>query len=261
MWSLKALDPRLWAPERRKTFGGAIVLFVLLNLTLLPFVFGHSSLEDSESAASSLYGSGSRFPAVAAPSVNRVLDPGAPAWQTEPDFILERWQLTHEKSLPLWNPYSAYGSPLAADMQSQPYSPFAWIRLAWPTPRGYDVFVMLRLYVAGLCAFLFMRLFTGVLPAIVAGCSYMYAGYFWLYVTMPELSTEVLLPAVLYAFERLLRRPDAVRSVVLAIAVAASIFGGMPEAALLLLGLCYCYAAIRFVTDAAVRRRLPARGF
>jgi hypothetical protein len=255
MWSLKALDPRVWTSGRRETFSGAFVLFVLINITLLPFVWGHSTLEDSEFVPS-LYSTGSRYPALSAPVVNRVLDPGAPAWQTEPEFTLERRLLTREKAPPLWNPYAAYGTPLAANMQSQPYSPFAWVRLAWPSPRGYDVFVMLRLYVAGLGAFLFLRQFTGTLPALAGGVSYMYAGYFWLYVTMPEISTEAMLSVVLYAFERLLRRPGLPTALALAVAIAVSIFGGMPEAALLLLTLAYLYAAVRVLADVEVRAGL-----
>ncbi|MBD5654165.1 MAG: hypothetical protein IAI50_03165 [Candidatus Eremiobacteraeota bacterium] len=213
-------------------------------------------MEDSAVAASSLYGSGSQYPPVSVPTINRVLDPGAAAWQTEPEFTLERWLLLHEKAPPLWNPYAAFGTPLAANMQSQPYSPFAWVRFALPSPRGYSVFIMLRLYVAGLCAFLFLRQFVGVLPALVGGTSYMYAGYFWLFVTMPELSTEVLLPGVLYAFERLLRRPGPGTAAVSACFLAAAVFGGMPESALLLLTLSYSYAIVRVVSDGALRLRL-----
>lgn len=255
MWSLRAPDPRSWAPARRDTIAGAIVLFVAINLTLLPFLWGHSSLEDSE-YISSIYSTGSRFPSVEGPNVLRVLDPGAPAWQTEPEFALERWEIVHEKTPPLWNPYSAYGAPLAANMQSQPYSPFAWLRFVWPSPRGYSFFVMLRLFVAGLGAFLFLRQFVGLVPSLVGGVSYMYAGYLWLYVTMPEVSSEVWLPTVLFAFERLLRRPGPGTAAFLSLALAAVVVGGMPEAALLIFVVAYAYAAIRSAGDAAVRERI-----
>jgi hypothetical protein len=40
------------------------------------------------------------------------------------------------KDMPLWNPYQAYGAPLAANMQSQPFSPLYLLFALHPGPRA-----------------------------------------------------------------------------------------------------------------------------
>src|SRR2546423_1745080 len=55
----------------------------------------------------------------------RTSDPGAPAWTIEPWFSLIGEQYKTEFNPPLWNPYNAYGTPLAASGQPQPFFPLA----------------------------------------------------------------------------------------------------------------------------------------
>jgi hypothetical protein len=246
------IDPRLWAPKHRETLLGTVILFLILNLTLFPFLWGDKTLQDSVNVAS-LYSTGSRPKPVTNIQAYRVLDAGAPAWQTEPEFPLERHIIGGEHTVPLWNPYSGYGMPLAADMLSQPYSPFAWIPMIWSTARGYDFFIVVRLLAAGLFTFLFLRQFTGFWPALTGGASYMLTGYLWLFVTMPELSVEVLTPALLYGTERCLRRPDFRMAALFALFLALSILGGMPESTILALGLVYVYGLVRVLGDATLR--------
>ncbi len=239
-------------PDRRANLIGAGILFLLVNLTFFPFVWGNLSLQDSE-VIPSLYLTGSRPVATANMPANREMDVGAPAWQTEPWFVLEHHIILHEKTAPLWNPYSAFGSPLAANMQSQPYSPFAWVAIIFDSPRGYDVFVVLRIYAAGLLAFLFLRQFVGLWPALVGGASFMYVGYLWLYLTMPEVSVEVVIPGLLLGMERLLRKQSPGRIVALAVFLALAVFGGMPESLIFAVAFAYAYGIARILGDASIR--------
>ena len=220
---------------------------------MFPFLWGNKTLQDSVSTTASLYITGSHPAPTAEIRAYPGLDVGAPAWQTEPELSLERYIIGSEHAAPLWNPYSGYGMPLEADVISQPYSPFAWIALVWSSARGYDFMIVVRLLVAGLFTFLFLRLLIGFWPALTGGASYMFTGYFWLYVTMPHLSVEVLTPALLFGMERCLRSPGFRTAAFLAVLLGASILGGMPESTILALGLVYAYGLTRLLGDAALR--------
>lgn len=233
---------------------GACALFVLLNLSFFPFLWGNASLQDSVQSPS-LYATGSRSPAALQRAFPRVIDYGAAAWASEPWYALEHGLVVVDREPPLWNPYSGYGQPLAANMQSQPYSPFAWIAIVSDSPRGYAWYVVARLYAAALFALLFLRLFVPMLPAAIGATVAAYLGFYWLFVTLPELSTETLGFATLYAVELLLRAPTAPRALALASVLALDVVGGMPEACLLVVLFVALYAASRWAASSAIRVR------
>lgn len=128
-----------------------VVLMVVLNATLLPYIWGTWTLQDS-TEITSLYNVGSR-PVTRPEYFGRTVDPYAGAQQAEPDYALEHDIVVREKTAPIWNPYQAFGLPLAAGLIAQPYSPFSWIAVIWNTARGHDLFVMVRLFAAGIFAY------------------------------------------------------------------------------------------------------------
>lgn len=238
------------------------VLSAFLVLTLFPFVLGDRTLQDSASisGAGSLYSTGSK--PVYHEEVPRTFDPWAPALQAEPHFALEHHILFNEKTAPLWNPYSAYGEPLAAGMIAQPYSPFAWIAVVWNSARGYTFFIFARMLAAGFFTFLFLRRFLGFMPALAGGIAFMYAGDLWLYLSIQDLSVDVLLPALLYAAEMILEAPGWRYSAVLAVILSVTILGGHPEPVVLSLAFTAAFVAARVMGDAGIRTRLaPIVGF
>ncbi len=135
---------------------------------------------------------------------SKVADPGGAAWQIEPWFAFIRNQY-RDGAVPLWDPYQAYGEPLAANMQSQPFYPLTLALSLHLTPRTYNFFILLRLFVAGIFTYFYLRMFVSFMPAIAGGIASMLTGYYIIYVTMPHLSVEILTPAVLLAGEYLLR--------------------------------------------------------
>ncbi len=233
---------------------GALVLLIVLTLTFSPFIWGGRTLQESASDSASLYWTGSHDPALGHIGALNVLDPGAAAWATEPQLALEHDIMGRERTAPIWNPYVAYGAPLAANMHSQPYSPLAWIPIVWSTARAYNIFIVLRLYIAGLFTFLYMREFVPWRAALVSGASYMFAGYLLLYLTMPHLSVEVLTPALLYGIERMLRRPNLRTMALFAAFLACSVLGGMPESTFLAVSFAYLYLIVRLLSDKSTRR-------
>src|SRR5271165_6220814 len=90
--------------DRRETLIGAGVLFALINFTLVPFIWGNRTLQDSVGPPASLFATGSRYPAAVKTHI-RELDPGASAWGLEPALALEHRIVHAEHAYPIWNPY------------------------------------------------------------------------------------------------------------------------------------------------------------
>jgi hypothetical protein len=232
----------------------AAMLFVVVTAAFGPFAYGDRSLMSSAAEAPSIYLAGGR-PDGSVRGYNKLIDPGAAAWQTEPEFWLEHNEIVDDRVAPLWNPYSAFGTPLAANMISQPYFPLTWLVIAHPTARAYNWFIILRFYFGALFMFLFLRNFVGFAGALAGAIGFAFTGYFVLYYNIAHLSVECFTPAVLWAMEFLIRRPSRARIVVLACTIALLIFGGMPESALLAFAFAYLYFVVRILSDSGDRMR------
>ena len=139
----------------------------------------------------------------------------------------------------LWNPYQGYGVPLAANQQSQPFYPLTVALLLHITPRTYNWFLLSRLLLAGIGSYFYLRFFVSFWAGITGGVTSMLAGYYVLFITMPQLSVEILLPTSLLAAEYLLRKRNYRSIVAFAIVLLLVFLGGMPESALLLFTLLY----------------------
>jgi hypothetical protein len=241
-----------WA-QNHQTVCAALVLAAILQVCFFPFIWGDKTLLTSARDSASILPRGAATGNPAGPSFLKVLDPGAGAWVTEPYASLIRQQYLTERNLPLWNPYQAYGSPLAADMQSQPFNPLYLIFCLSPTPRAYNFFILLRLFIAGISAYLYARIFLRFAPSLVAGVVCMLSGYYILFYNMPHLSVDMLGPSAILSAELLLRRKDSKRILVWVVIVILSILGGMPESAFLLLAFSSLYVVFRILADASLR--------
>ncbi len=213
-----------------KTVLALLCLLALLLIVFAPAIFGGKSLLLSSWDAPSIVSSGA-LDQSARPQLRlaRTPDPGAPAWQTEAWFSLIADQFWGEFNWPLWNPYNAYGTPLAASAQPQPFFPLATLLSLHLTAWTYNLFIVARLFVGAALMFFFARQFLRVSPSLFAAITFSLSGYFIVFLNMPHLSVEVLTPGVMLAFEVLARR----RSWTAVAGVAAMIFlgmaAGMPE--------------------------------
>jgi hypothetical protein len=266
---------------RSESFRAVALLFVILNLCFLPFIWGNKTLLDSAQEASSVMPTGAWAGAPSALKFSTTLDSGAGGFFAEPNLPLLRYLYFHEKVAPLWDPYQAYGRPLAANQQSQPFYPLTLALLLHISPKTYNWFLLSRLFVAGIASYFYLRFFVSFWPGIAGGITSMLAGYYLLYLTLPQLSVEVLLPASLLAAEYLLRKlarqPSGAWStqsgnrqaparalpgdylgdywsiIAFAVVLMLVFLGGMPESALLLLTLLYAYMLFRIASDSDLR--------
>ena len=263
---------------KRQTLSAVLLLILALHLCFFPFIWGNKTLLAASRGVSSVmpdgafYG-GSQGPATARgndkvaplqahqflhydislPAIARGNDKVAPAWLPEPDAALIRDQYLHEKHLPLWNPYLSYGAPLAADMQSQAFYPLYLLFALDPGPRTCNFFILGRFLLTGLFTYLYLRLFQPFAPSIAGGIACMLSGYYILFYNMPELSVNILIPALFLATERLLRE-QSTRNVMLSIAVTfLSVVGGMPESTLLVLAFGAVYFIFRLAAASHAR--------
>ena len=229
---------------RRERLQAFLVLFTILNLAFFQALWGHRTLMSSAFGVPSIIITGAYGTARFPPRTGlRTLDPGAPAWQFEPAMAFEHNELFNRHHLPLWNPYAAYGVPWAANMLSQPFYPPSFLLSLHPTPRTVSWFLILRLLMAGFFAYLYLRMFTPHAAALVGGIAFMLTGYFILFINIDHLSTEILLPFVFYATERLLNNPSVKSKLIATAAAYLTIVAGMPESTFLILA----YASVYFV--------------
>jgi hypothetical protein len=237
---------RIGLPRSQRAQALLAFLFyvVLANIAFFPFVWGDKSMMSSARDAASILAGGA-YPEELYATPSKVLDAGAPAWVTEPEFKIMHDQITREHVLPLWNPYEAFGDPLAATMQAQPFYPPAWLMIAHPSPHVYTMFILVRLLFAAIFAYLFLRLFVGFSGAVVGGLCCMFMGYFLIYYDMPEVSVEVTISMLFFAIEWHLRRRTWYSALLLAASTWLVIVGGMPESSVLVMGLGILYALLR----------------
>lgn len=151
--------------------------------------------------------------------------------------------------LPLWNPYQGAGEPLAAQYSTRAFFPYQI--LANLFPHAGDMFLLGRLFVAGLLTFLLLRnLRLSFLAAFVGGMSYMLSGAFIWFIWLEQmLNVAMVLPLYLLACYRLLATPSGIWLSVVAISIALVLLAGQPETALYVLtfgGILFLYGLLEF---------------
>lgn len=152
--------------------------------------------------------------------------------------------------LPLWNPHQGIGVPLAAQYSTRTFFPYQVAADMAPCS-WTDLFMLGRVWLAGLGTFLFLRRLPVLTPeaAFIGGCAYMLSGTFtWFGFLEQMANVAIVLPYLLWAFERLAMERGARALALAGLAVAAAILGGQPEVALVALILAFTYAAFRHAT-------------
>lgn len=231
----------------------ALILILILNILFFPCIWGQKSMLDSAQLCPSIVPTGSWSGKRVLMGWSKTLDGAAAAWFFEPSLAVIGDEYLKDRAIPLWNPYQAYGAPFAANMQSQPFYPLAILLSVHLTPFTYSLFLLLRLFIAGIFAYFYLRLFVSFVPAMAGAIASMLGGYFILYMTMPHLSVDVLIPAALFTCERLLRTRSYGSFLAFTALLFLVIVGGMPESSLMLLMFVYTYIPLRIVSDGELR--------
>jgi hypothetical protein len=132
--------------------------------------------------------------------------------------------------VPLWNPRIMTGRPFEADAQSAIFSPFSVPAYVLPFFTALGWIAVLKLWVASFGMFLLGRAlgmrFAG---AMLAAISYGFCLWEVTWLSYPHASVWALIPLLLVATDRAIRRPDARGAWPLAALTSAQLLAGHPE--------------------------------
>jgi hypothetical protein len=148
--------------------------------------------------------------------------------------------------LPLWNPYQASGTPLAAQYSTRAFFPYQIMENLTPYWM-WDFFMLGRLWVAGIFTFLFLRtLGLSFVSSFLGGMFYMFSGSMTWFINLEQfVNVAMLVPLAMFAAEKLMQtlknRYTALTGIVLALVLLA----GQPETALYLILLSVTYILFR----------------
>ncbi len=168
------------------------------------------------------------------------------------------WTQVHHGVLPLWNPYSVLGMPLAFNWQSAPFGLPALIGYLFPLHLAYTAGVVVTLLVAGTGTYVLGRVIgLGVLGSAMAATVYELSGPFFGWLGWPLASVMSWAGWAFALTILIVRGRHRVRDVVLlAIVVAFAVYAGQPEA-LVLLGAALGVFAVAFLAFRLPRLRGP----
>jgi Bacterial membrane protein YfhO len=145
----------------------------------------------------------------------------------EPFLQYTRSQLPH---IPLWDPYIMGGTPFLGDMQSAIFSPFSLPAYILPFWWSLSFIAVSKVVVAAMGGFLLARAlkmrFAG---AFLCGTVYGFGLFMIAWLPWPLANVFPLIPWMLFATERLIRRPGVLSAAGLAVVIALQFFGGHPE--------------------------------
>ncbi|HEV8436454.1 MAG TPA: hypothetical protein VGR95_23800, partial [Thermoanaerobaculia bacterium] len=131
---------------------------------------------------------------------------------------------------PLWNPYQFCGYPLLANGQSAPFAPVFLATLFVPLPKQLVAMAGVKLFLALLFGFLFIkREGTSDAAAIFGSSVFAFAVFNNCFLYYPLTAVSLLLPAAAYATTRTICERGVAPFVLTTIVVASLLAGGHPE--------------------------------
>lgn len=188
---------------------------------------------------------------------NPVIDAGSSAYNEEL-FPYAIKQILSDTQIPLWNPYQACGTPLAANPLASAFYPLMWIACLKVGSVTWDLFLLSRLFIAGILMFGFMRaLNVGLLGCVVASFGYIFCGYFTRYINLFHLNVDCLIPGLLWGLELIAKGGGNYRKgLIFTIILFALMFlGAHPEALIIAFGSGFLYLLIRLFTISWTRKK------
>jgi len=149
---------------------------------------------------------------------------------------------------PLWNPHQGLGYPLLGMIEVGQYFPLNYILYLLPEKYSWDILILLRILLAGIFTFYFMReLGFKKTPSLAAGIAFMLSGpmvliQFWF------INVDILLPLMLWACERLVKKASTANLLLLTFAVFLTVLAGHPEHVFLVNAFAFIFFGFRLFT-------------
>jgi len=220
----------------------------LLTIFFYDIFFLGKTLRVSNTAATALPSGQFNYPG--GPPKHMVVHDNTPAVLEEPYQKFKKRSF-FKGTFPLWNPHQGAGYPFLATMESSLFFLPEIILYVVPEPFNWDVYLLFRLFLAGVFTYCFMRVLRfGFLPSITAGIAYMFSGPILSWVPNVTLNADVLIPLFLLCIEMLLRRNSGILIIVLAFVFFQAVASGHPEHTLFLFLTGTLYLGFRIITKA-----------
>ena len=159
------------------------------------------------------------------------------------------WTQVHHGHLPLWNPYSALGMPLAFNWQSAAFGLPALVGYLVPLRLAYTAQVITTLMIAGTGVYVLSRVLRcGIVASVFAGTVFELSGAFMAWLGWPISSVMSWAGWLLAAALLVIRGEHRVRAIVFfALALAFAIYAGQPDAMAVLTVAFAVFLAVFFV--------------
>ena len=143
-------------------------------------------------------------------------------------------QSLREGRLPVWDPHTLAGFPLAAAMLAAAYYPFTWISALVPPQFFWPLAAVVHLALAGLFTFAWLRkgLRTSVGAAFLGGLIFMLGGPGLNLLDaghVAYLMAYAWFPAVIWRTERLIEAPSLRRGLLLSLPIGLLLLTGSPQ--------------------------------
>ncbi len=170
------------------------------------------------------------------------------------------WTQVHHGQLPLWNPYSALGLPLAFNWQSAPFSLSMLVAYLFPLRLAYTMQWFVTLLVAGTGAYVLGRVLKlGVMGAAFMATVYELSGPFIAWLGWPVESVMSWTGWLFAAVLLILRGGRRVRHIAFfAVCLMFALFAGEPDACGIVLGaLCVFVVVVLVLRRAGFGGRQP----
>lgn len=137
-----------------------------------------------------------------------------------------------EGRIPLWNPHIFLGAPFFANPQTALLFPLTWLGLLLPAPLAISLGAILRISLAGLSMYWFLRfLVTSRRAAVVGAVAYMFNAVLMVWLHWSASTALAVLPLLFGALERIHARPGGRPVAVLGALVALQFYAGYPQVA------------------------------
>lgn len=150
--------------------------------------------------------------------------------------------------LPLWNPYSGWGTPFLGDIQAAVFSPLRMIFAINPSLHFYNILLVLELVIAAIGSYLLAREIK--LPkcvAVYAALAYALCPYNMHFLELLSGTSSALYPLMIWLFVRLANQPSVKRAVISAAACAIFIATGHPESSFIGIAFATLLSLLMFV--------------
>lgn len=162
------------------------------------------------------------------------------------DSIIPQWNFAREALLrgiiPLWDPYTAGGTPNISLLSRSLFSPSFLVFLLFGGGLGFSLALLVKFVIGSVGVYKLCRTEFGVGPSIFGGITFMMCGFNASWLMWSHVLTSIWIPWLLWGLILLNKEKTKFRFILVAIIVALLIFGGFPFVAFggLLLGGLFC---------------------